>query len=125
MKHIKENEVEGERFPPPYARTIKHLAAPWTLGIQNLWIGLSIIDPRSSSNPHAHGDREEIFFVISGHGKIRVGPEEDFIEPGSCIYVPIGHIHQLINPGNEALKVIAATSPAFQLESFEAAHQVK
>jgi len=123
MKHIKEFEVVGERFPSPHARTIKHIAAPWTLGTRNLWLGVSIVDPDSSSSPHAHADMEEIFYVISGHGKIRVGDEEESIEPGSCIYIPGGHIHQLLNPKKEPLKVLAVTSPAFQMETFKTAHK--
>jgi mannose-6-phosphate isomerase-like protein (cupin superfamily) len=122
MKHIKEHEVEGERFPPPHARVIKHLAAPWTLGTQNLWVGVSKVDPGSSSNMHAHDDMEEIFYVISGHGKIRVGDEEEPIEPGSCIYMPLNTPHQLINTSDETLKVLATTSPPFIPDKFKAIH---
>lgn len=123
MKHIKEHEVEGERMSPPHARTIKHLAAPWTLGTQNLWVGVSKVDPGSSSNMHAHDDLEEIFYVISGRGKIRVGDEEEPIEAGSCIYMPRNTPHQLINTSDETLKVLAVTSPPFIPDKFKAVHR--
>jgi putative monooxygenase len=123
MKHVKEHEVTGERFDSPHARTIKHLAAPWTVGTRNIWMGVSKVDPGSSSSLHSHDDVEEIFFVISGHGKIRVGNEEEEIEPGSCIYIPTGSPHQLINPGDETLKIVASASPAFQLEEFDDIHK--
>ena len=125
MKHVKEHEVEGERFEAPYARTIKHLAAPWTLGTTKLWVGVSKVDPGNTSNPHTHDDAEEIFYVISGHGRIRVGEEEEAIGPGSCIFVPVGNEHQLINTGDETLKVVAATAPPFELDKFDKAHLKK
>jgi mannose-6-phosphate isomerase-like protein (cupin superfamily) len=122
MRHVKEHEVEGERFEKPYARIIKHLAAPWTLGTTKLWLGVSKIDPGSCSNSHAHDAAEEIFYVVSGYGKIRIGAEEEDVEPGSCVFVASGEEHQLINTGDETLKVVAATAPPLQLDEFEAVH---
>jgi mannose-6-phosphate isomerase-like protein (cupin superfamily) len=66
---------------------------------------------------------EEIFYVVSGHGRIRVGEDEEDIEPGSCIYLPIGSPHQLVNTGDETLKVVAASSPPFKLDAFAEVHK--
>jgi len=123
MKHVKEHEVEGERMSSPHARTLKHLAAPWTVGTRNLWVGISKIDPGNSSNEHSHDDLEEIFYVVAGHGRIRVGDEEEPIEAGSCIYIPTDTPHQLINTGDETLKVLAVTSPPFVPDKFKAVHR--
>jgi len=123
MKHVKEHEIAGERFEAPHARIIKHLAAPWTMGTQNLWLGVSKVDPMSKSNPHTHAGAEEIFYVISGHGQILVGEEKEDIEPGSCVYIAPGVEHQLINTNDETLKLVAVTSPPFTQNSFDDAHQ--
>lgn len=123
MKHIKEHEVRGDRFDPPHARTIKHLAAPWTLGTRNIWMGISKVDPGSSSSLHSHDNAEEIFYVVSGYGRIRVDDDEEAIEPGSCIYISPGSSHQLINTGDETLKVIASASPAFKQDKFDEIHK--
>jgi len=122
MKHVKEHEVEGERFSSPHARVIKHLAAPWTVGTSNLWAGLPIIGGGSSSNPHLHDDAEEIFYVISGSGRIKVGEEEEDIAPGSCIFIPPKTLHQLLNTGHEELRVLAVTSPPFSTTGFKKVH---
>ena len=50
VKHIKENEIKGEDFPEPYSRTIKHLAAPWTIGTSKFWMGLSEVHKNGKSN---------------------------------------------------------------------------
>ena len=125
MIHIKEHEVEGDRFEKPFARVVKHIAAPWTVGTTKMWFGLSIIDAKSRSNPHRHNDAEEIFYVISGKGKIRVDQEEENVGPGSCVFVPIGMEHQLINENDEIFKVAAVTSPPFQLQQFNDTHLKK
>ena len=124
MKHVKEHEVEGVRAPAPHARTLKHLAAPWTIGSQNLWVGMSKVDPGSSSNPHHHDVQEEIFFVVSGHGKIVVDGEEAIVEPGSVVVVPPGSEHYLVNTTDETLKVLAAVSPPFEQKDFETRHKL-
>ena len=125
MKHIKEHEIKGDRFGPPHQRTIKHLAAPWNMGTRNIWMGITIVDQGSSSSFHTHHDTEEVFFVISGQGKIRVNEEEEAIGPGSCIYIPIGSPHQLVNTGHETLRVIASASPPFDREKFDKVHGTK
>jgi len=124
LKHVRENEVKGDRFGPPHQRTIKHLAAPWTMGTHHIWMGITEIDAGSCSSLHSHDDVEEIFFVIAGHGKIRVNNDVEAIGPGSCIYIPIGSSHQLINLGSETLKVVASASPPFNREKFDKVHRM-
>ena len=125
MKHIKEDEIEGDHFKEPFERTIKHLAAPWTVGSSMFWMGVSEIIRGGKSNPHSHDDAEEAFYVISGYGQIRVGDEEEAIKPGSCVFVPQGKEHQLINTGEEILKVVAVTAPPPEFDKFKSVHLVK
>lgn len=125
MKHIKEYEVSGEIFDRPDAREIKHLVAPWTVGSTKVWMGITIIERESNSNMHKHDDSEEIFYVLSGSGSIKVGDEEENIVPGSCIYIPPNIFHQLINPGPERLRVLAVTSPSPTHAEFNNVHTQK
>ena len=124
VKHIREHEVPGTRMPEPYARTLKHLVAPWTLGSTRMWVGMTKIDPGSRSNRHKHPDHEEVFYVVSGHGQITVGIESDSIEPGSLILVPPGLEHVLFNDGDETLKVLSVVSPPFERSEFDLQHAV-
>lgn len=125
-RHIREQEVEGVRMPPPHAREIKHLAAPWTMGTKNLWMGISQLDPNSRSNRHSHPHQEEIFFVLSGEGQITVAGEEFDVTEGSCVYVSVGEEHQLINSlSDEVLRVLSVTSPSFSREDFATVHTPK
>ena len=125
-RHVREQEVEGVRMPPPHAREVKHLAAPWTMGTKNLWMGISQVEPNSRSNRHSHPHKEEVFFVLSGEGRITVAEEEFEVGEGSCVYVPTGEEHQLVNTqSDEVLRVLSVTSPPFTFEDFVTVHTPK
>ena len=124
MRIVQEEDVAGEHMPAPYARVVKHLAAPWTLGTSLIWLGISVIEPRSQSNPHSHESQEEVFFCLSGRGRIRVAEEEAPLVPGTCVFVPQGQVHQLINTASdEVLRVLSATAPAFSHDSWSSVHE--
>jgi mannose-6-phosphate isomerase-like protein (cupin superfamily) len=122
VRHIRQQDVTGVRAPAPHARTLKHLAAPWTIGSEKLWVGLSEVDPGSSSNRHSHAENEEVFYVVSGRGFVEVDDERQAVGPGSVVLVPAGSEHCLVNPGDEMLQVICSVSPAFELSAFDASH---
>lgn len=121
IQHVKAHEVEGVRAPAPHARTLKHLVAPWTTGSSQLWVGLSEVDPGSSSNPHAH-DNEEVFFVVAGYGRIHVEGQTVDVGPGSCVLVPGGAVHRLLNDGHEVLRVLCSVAPPFERAVFDDRH---
>lgn len=125
MKYIHENDVEGERIGPPHQRVIRHLVASWNMGAKHLWLGTSSVDPGFTSNPHAHEEQEEVFYCVAGRGKIRVDEEEFPLEPGAVVFVPPKCVHQLINEGDEVLKVVSAVAPPFTPEIFEQDHQIE
>lgn len=124
MYIVHEDNVVGDKIGPPHQREIKHLSAKWTLGSQNLWLGSSNVDPGYTTNPHFHETQEEIFYCVSGKGRIRVDDEEHEFYPGMVCYVPAKCTHQLINDGDEVLKVVAAVSPAFEREQFIKDHDM-
>jgi mannose-6-phosphate isomerase-like protein (cupin superfamily) len=63
---------------------------------------------------HYHKISEEIYYVISGAGKARVGDENYDIRKGSVVYVPRNKVHALENKSDEEeLSVLCVTSPAY------------
>jgi len=124
MYLVQEEEVAGARMEAPYAREVKHLVAHWNAGATKIWLGVSVIEPNSASNPHAHESQEEVFYCLSGRGLIRVGAEEAEMRPGSCIFIPEGTLHQLVNTqADEVLRVLGATAPSFNQEGWSALHK--
>lgn len=122
MHTVHIDEVAGTRFSAPHARTIKHVIAPWTTGSAHVWLGVSEVDAASSSNPHSHPDREEVFVVIEGTGVIVVAGTSVPVRPGTVVFVAPGEQHQLVS-SSERLRVVSAVAPPFTMEDFATVHQ--
>ena len=124
MHIIREADVAGDHIAAPHKRVIKHLATPWTLGSKHLWVGTSTVEPGNSSNAHAHDVNEEVFYCVSGSGKMIVDGEEHEYTPGTVVYCPPGSVHQVVNTGAVALKSLCSVSPPFERQQFRADHDM-
>lgn len=122
MKFIREQDVEGDRIGPPHQRVIRHLVTPENMGSQFLWLGTSSVDPGFTSNAHSHEDQEEVFYCVSGRGRIKVDDEEFALEPGGVVFCPPKSVHQLINDGDDVFKVVSAVAPPFIPEKYRKDH---
>lgn len=56
--------------------------------------------------PHSHDQKEQIFYITSGTGLVKVGKDCFDVKPGDLVYVPIGSEHQTIAGDDEALHYI-------------------
>ena len=61
--------------------------------------------PGEIANGHQHDDMCEVFYVVQGHGLIRVNEQEVVLEPGVCVSVEPGENHEIENTGKEELVV--------------------
>jgi len=122
MNIIHESEASGDQFEYPHKRIVRHIVAPWTMGSKNLWIGTSTVEPENKTNSHAHDVNEEVFYCVSGEGKIIVDGEEKEYTPGTVVFCPPGSYHQIINTGKEPLKSVCSVSPPFEQEQFNNDH---
>jgi len=60
----------------------------------------------------AHVDpMEEIYFVLSGSGEMRVDEEARQVGPGDATWIPAGSAHALLNNEKEDLVVLVIASP--------------
>lgn len=72
---------------------------------------ISSYEPGAYVELHRHREAEEIFYVISGQGKARIGDEVSQIGPGSVLWAPPGTGHGIVNTGTEPLKFIIVAYP--------------
>jgi mannose-6-phosphate isomerase-like protein (cupin superfamily) len=56
--------------------------------------------------PHRHDQKEQLFYVTSGTGVVKVGSETFKVKPCDLVYVPLGMEHQTIAGEHEALHYI-------------------
>jgi mannose-6-phosphate isomerase-like protein (cupin superfamily) len=67
------------------------------------------LPPGASEGSHTHGGErplEEIYYVLQGHGLMRIAGEEVLIGPGDAILVPPDVDHGLVNTGAEPLRLV-------------------
>jgi len=85
-------------------------------------LGLSLargfLPPQRRAIPHHHDISEEIYYVVSGSGRIRVESIEGEINPGTLIYIPKSAVHALENTSDVDLEVLCVASPPYRDDDF-------
>ncbi len=76
----------------------------------NLSLSYSII--RNNSKPHKHKKMEEVYFIIRGKAKLKVGNKIFPIEAGDVFSIPKNEYHN-IQDVEETIELIVVTSPKF------------
>ena len=56
--------------------------------------------------PHSHAEKDQIFYIVSGEGRILLDDIEHEVKPGSLLYVPAGLIHRSTTTSEEPLGYI-------------------
>ena len=68
----------------------------------------------ASTPPHGHPQPEEIFYILSGCGRMQLGPQSQGVGPGGAIAIPPGAVHQITNPGPDRLTFLCCCAPAYE-----------
>ena len=105
-------EEEGVTVPEPYKRHIKVMLAPDRRNAPELTFSQVLIYPESKTDYHAH-DRPELIVVVSGRGKSICDGKEIGVQADMALRIKPGEKHQLINDGDEMLKLYTFFTPAF------------
>ncbi len=96
-------------------RDTYYLIDPANSPSENLTMGHTTIYPTGKTTGHSHDDREEVYYVLSGTGKMVVGDDEFPIRAGDALYVPFGEFHATYNTGIRPMAVIWVTAGVRQL----------
>ncbi len=75
-----------------------------------LGVNLSRLPPGRAACPfHSHQVGDEVFYILSGRGVLRLGEELVPLRPGDCISRPAGtgRAHQIANPYDQDLIYLA------------------
>ncbi len=75
---------------------------------------LAIAKMSAGKEIEAHIDpMEEIYFILSGSGEMRVDNESKSVGPGDATWIPAGSSHSLLNNGKEDCIILVVASPAW------------
>lgn len=64
-----------------------------------------------SSDPQKPHKEDEVYYVVRGRGRMRVGPEDQAVRAGSIIFVPVHAEHRFFDIAEE-LEVLVFFAPA-------------
>jgi quercetin dioxygenase-like cupin family protein len=65
---------------------------------------------------HAHPEQEEVFTVLAGRMRFRVGGRRVMAGPGDTVRIPPGIVHHFANAGGEPARVAVQTKPALSMQ---------
>lgn len=106
------NEVIGHQTAPPYERILKVLISPHLQdNVKNIGLGMVLIPPNCCSSSHIHFNEEETWYILSGRGEINVADQSMQVKKDTLIFIPPGESHQLINTGEETMKILWIYTP--------------
>lgn len=83
---------------------------------ETLDIGLLHYTPGQTTPDHMHSDIDEIFYVISGEGKITINTEPFDLKEKDIIYSPHGETHGFHNISSSNLIVLQIKKSISSLE---------
>ena len=110
---IHADQIDGWWSPPPHQRELKILLSPALQSVsEDLSMGMVILPPKESGDPHIHQESQEVWYIISGRGILIVGGEATDLEPDTVVVAPASAEHQIINDSDEELKALFIFSPA-------------
>ena len=112
MEIVKIAEAEVYLTPPPNQRKLRSLLSPQTHSLHNMATGVMTLAAGTNNGLHSHQQAEEIWYIIAGRGKVRIGDETASVEAGMVIYGPPLAPHGFINDGDEDLTALFVISPA-------------
>lgn len=74
------------------------------------------VPPGGATTAHHHPRSEELYLVIGGRGRLRIGEEERDVATGDCAVIPPGTVHWIENTGETDLVIVCACSPPYSHE---------
>jgi mannose-6-phosphate isomerase-like protein (cupin superfamily) len=93
---------------------IRELLAHRNSVIRNQSLAEARVPAGGSTQEHYHPKAEEIYFITSGTGRMRIETETREVKAGDAIAIPPGQRHKLWNTGAETLRLLCCCAPAYE-----------
>lgn len=114
MHKARRDEVEA--FITADGSTIRELAGPAWTPARSQSLAEAIVPPGQETVAHLHPVAEELYYFVSGAGRMRLGNEEEPVRAGDCVVIPPGTPHKLWNAGPDDLVLLCCCAPPYTHE---------
>ena len=92
-------------------RETRDLISGKTVGSKGISLRIADVLPGALCTPgHVHADCEEVIFILSGQGEIKIGEETFPMKIGDAILLPTGVPHLIRNTGKEVMRMACSFS---------------
>lgn len=95
---------------------IRELMAPRNSGIRRQSLAEAVVPVGCATEEHYHKKSEEIYYILTGQGDIRVNGETAAVKPGDAIALPPGSVHKIWNRGPTDLVFLCLCVPSYEHE---------
>ncbi|HEX6460707.1 MAG TPA: cupin domain-containing protein [Thermoleophilaceae bacterium] len=92
---------------------IRELAGPAWTDARNQSLAEARVPAGAATIEHFHHQSEEIYYFVSGRGRMRLGDEEAAVGPGDCVVIPPGTRHKLWAGDEGELVLLCSCAPAY------------
>jgi len=96
--------------------SIRELAGPSWTPARNQSLAEATVPVGGATAAHYDRTTEELYYIVSGSGLMRIAEEERDVRRGDCIVIPPGAEHKLTNTGSEPLVLLCCCAPAYSDE---------
>lgn len=107
------NRNQSKPFTTKDGSTVRSLLDRTNSSAADQSLAEATVMPGQATEPHRHLETEEIYYVLSGRGRIRVGEEAREVGPLDAILIPPGTRHTIANVGAEALVFLCCCAPPY------------
>jgi mannose-6-phosphate isomerase-like protein (cupin superfamily) len=105
--------------------SIRELAGPAWTAARNQSLAEARVPAGGSTVEHFHRQTEEIYYFVSGSGRMRLGSEETDVRVGDCVVIPPGVRHKLWASEDSELVLLCCCAPAYSDEDTEMTEAVE
>ena len=118
VEHVKSVVTELERLRTPQAAEHRKVARPWGWydcidAGERFQVKRIAVKPGASLSLQKHYHRAEHWIVVKGTAEVTRGAETFLLTENQSIYISIGEIHRLRNPGKTELEMIEVQSGSY------------
>ncbi|MDD5388737.1 MAG: cupin domain-containing protein [Gallionellaceae bacterium] len=119
MTVIRSQLAEVPAYVTKDGSSIRELMHPAVQGNARQSLAEASVPPGGATLLHRHRESEELYFIVSGTGRMTLGDEEFAIAPGDTLLIPPGTAHCLRNNGGVTLRLLCACAPPYRHEDTE------
>ena len=110
------NLRDAPAFTTKDGSEIRELLAHRNSCIRQQSLAEARVAPGLVTAAHYHPRTEEIYFILNGAGRMRIGDEQRLVRAGDAIAIPPGAVHQITNTGSEMLVFLCCCAPGYEHE---------